>query len=318
MNASSNGTLVKASDKQVAANRANARKSTGPTSRAGKFAVARNGIGHGIYAMDPVIAGVESPRDWKRYREAMLSSLQPANGLETVLAERIALNGWRQMRTSRYETEQIRLTQEATTEVVGVRVGFEHDSAATAVEEIISLVEANQQTWQTVRLFTAADDDTILSQEDAENLLWNFCEQIGFTSEGFEHYWQELPEPLEVWTAGVIRQLVRTLAEQRGKDFDELVQAVHEKTTAKLVQSGREGNKLKHAIDDYRRENLLPDHDTLEKVMRYESHLSRLFQRDLHELQRLQAMRQGVSVAAPIAIDIDVTSGPKPGTDATE
>jgi len=46
-------------------------------------------------------------------------------------------------------------------------------------------------------------------------------------------------------------------------------------------------------------------------VMRYESHLSRIFHRDLHELQRLQALRQGLPVAAPFAIDVDVTSGPK-------
>jgi hypothetical protein len=45
--------------------------------------------------------------------------------------------------------------------------------------------------------------------------------------------------------------------------------------------------------------------------MRYEAHLSRLFHRDLHELQRLQALRQGLPVAAPLAIDVDVTSGPK-------
>jgi hypothetical protein len=42
--------------------------------------------------------------------------------------------------------------------------------------------------------------------------------------------------------------------------------------------------------------------------MRYETHLSRQFQRDLHELQRLQAMRQGQPVAAPFAIDVDVTT----------
>ena len=42
-----------------------------------------------------------------------------------------------------------------------------------------------------------------------------------------------------------------------------------------------------------------------------ESHLSRLFHRDLHGLQRLQAMRLGHPVAVPIAIEVDVTSEPK-------
>ena len=45
--------------------------------------------------------------------------------------------------------------------------------------------------------------------------------------------------------------------------------------------------------------------------MRYEAHLSRQFHRDLHELQRLQAMRLGHPVTVPMAIDVDLISGPK-------
>ena len=70
----------------------------------------------------------------------------------------------------------------------------------------------------------------------------------------------------------------------------------------------------KHAqqlLIEFQCEHLLPNTETLEKVMRYESHLSRHFHRDLHELQRLQALRLGHPVAFPIAIDVDVTSEPK-------
>lgn len=44
--------------------------------------------------------------------------------------------------------------------------------------------------------------------------------------------------------------------------------------------------------------------------MRYESHLGRQFHRDLHELERLQARRLGQSVAAPLAVDVDVVGVP--------
>ena len=57
---------------------------------------------------------------------------------------------------------------------------------------------------------------------------------------------------------------------------------------------------------EYRRKHLLPDTQTLEKVMRYESHLGRQFHRDMHELERLQARRLGQSVAAPLDVDVDV------------
>ena len=67
--------------------------------------------------------------------------------------------------------------------------------------------------------------------------------------------------------------------------------------------------RLAHArVEQYRREHLLPDTETLEKIQRYESHLGRQLHRDLHELQGLQAARLGHPVAAPVAIDVDVIS----------
>jgi hypothetical protein len=52
----------------------------------------------------------------------------------------------------------------------------------------------------------------------------------------------------------------------------------------------------------------LPPEPYLQRVQRYESHLSREFYRALHELQRIQASRlQGVGPLS-IAVDVDVAS----------
>lgn len=303
-------------DKRITANRSNAMKSTGPKSAAGKLAVAKNGIEHGIFALCPVIAEVESSRDWNRYRAAMLTSLAPVGMLETTLAERIILTAWRQRRAARYESEQMRLVQEDATRVVGAQFGLERDTAAGSVEEILSMAEVANETWQTVRTFIEADEDTALAEAQAEDLLWHVHDQLGL-KDAFDDYWQTLPEP-EAWTAGLIRQLVRALAETHGKRPDELIEAMQENATAEYIQHSRAATPVKRQLDEYRRENLLPENETLEKVMRYEAHLSRLFHRDLHELQRLQAERKGQLVAAPIAIDVDVTTGPKPGTEGNE
>jgi hypothetical protein len=51
-------------------------------------------------------------------------------------------------------------------------------------------------------------------------------------------------------------------------------------------------------------ERLLPDEKTLEKVARYEAHLTRGLYKALHELEALQARRTGG--AAPLArVDVD-------------
>lgn len=47
------------------------------------------------------------------------------------------------------------------------------------------------------------------------------------------------------------------------------------------------------------------NYDTYGKFIRYEASIERGFYRALHELQRLQAMRNGQNVPAPIAVDVD-------------
>ena len=52
------------------------------------------------------------------------------------------------------------------------------------------------------------------------------------------------------------------------------------------------------------RERLLPGVEVLEKVARYEAHLSRLLYKTMHELEALQTRRRGAS--APLArLDVD-------------
>ena len=46
-----------------------------------------------------------------------------------------------------------------------------------------------------------------------------------------------------------------------------------------------------------------------DRLRRYEAHLERVMYRALHELQRLQAVRAGQDVLAPIAVDVDVPVG---------
>jgi len=47
--------------------------------------------------------------------------------------------------------------------------------------------------------------------------------------------------------------------------------------------------------------------ELFERIMRYEANIERGIFKSLHELQRLQAIRKGEKIAAPIALDIDLT-----------
>jgi len=83
-----------------------------------------------------------------------------------------------------------------------------------------------------------------------------------------------------------------------------------EKMTSKardcVAECESEKKTLARMLDQLRRTRILPDEAQLEKVRRYEWHLERALYKAMHELQRLQAARQGQLVPAPVAVDVSV------------
>ncbi len=61
-------------------------------------------------------------------------------------------------------------------------------------------------------------------------------------------------------------------------------------------------------LEDLRRERLLPDDATLQKLMRYESHLQRQLYQARQELEALQSRRRGE--VAPLA-QLDIQGLPE-------
>jgi hypothetical protein len=103
--------------------------------------------------------------------------------------------------------------------------------------------------------------------------------------------------------------LILKLAGDHGKPSTALFEKIAQKASDEYGKAWWAAKEAKEEIREYRREHILPDDGTLDKVVRYEAHLTRQFHRDLHELQRLQAMRNGLPVAVPAAIDVDVVGG---------
>jgi len=91
-----------ASETQIAANRRNARKSTGPKSTDGKAAVARNALRHGLTA-EQVVLFDEAGTDFAAYHAELRAALDPADAVDEALVERIVLCAWRLRRACRAE-----------------------------------------------------------------------------------------------------------------------------------------------------------------------------------------------------------------------
>jgi hypothetical protein len=76
---------------------------TGPNSRRGKAVSRRNAWKHGILSIAVVLDKAEDPAEWEAHVAGMFESLQPEGHLESMLAERIAIDLWKMRRIDYFQ-----------------------------------------------------------------------------------------------------------------------------------------------------------------------------------------------------------------------
>ena len=86
-----------ATEKQIAANRLNAQKSTGPRTSEGRAAVRLNGVTHGLTAQTLVLKG-ESEDDFNAVFESLAAEYEPETPIEETLVADLAMATWRRRR----------------------------------------------------------------------------------------------------------------------------------------------------------------------------------------------------------------------------
>src|SRR4051812_23539366 len=94
---------MKNSAKRLAANRANAAKSTGPRTPEGKARSSRNARTHGFAAAAFTAVGMEDIRQLDDLRASAIHDFQPQNEQELIAVERIALAQLSLFRVARLE-----------------------------------------------------------------------------------------------------------------------------------------------------------------------------------------------------------------------
>jgi len=103
------------SDRQLAANRANALRSTGPRTPAGRARSRWNALKHGALAealIPPALEQYESRAAFDELLASLHASLAPDSPVEEMLVERIAVSYWRLARLLRTEAGSIAYNRE--------------------------------------------------------------------------------------------------------------------------------------------------------------------------------------------------------------
>ena len=94
--------------KQIKANQANSKKSTGAITTNGKLTVAGNAIKHGLFAQRLILTD-ENLDEYAQLIDGLISSLNPVGTLEQLLVEKIAVATWKQLRLTKAESASIEL-----------------------------------------------------------------------------------------------------------------------------------------------------------------------------------------------------------------
>jgi hypothetical protein len=89
---------------QIAANIANAQKSTGPKTDAGKVTSSRNRLSHGFESTNPIMPG-EDPEAFKALLADFMAEHRPGGATEQVLVEKMAVNQWLSLRAVTLQSE---------------------------------------------------------------------------------------------------------------------------------------------------------------------------------------------------------------------
>jgi len=153
------------------------------------------------------------------------------------------------------------------------------------------------ETFLTDRIFGALWRLRRLEGVENAMLCWRVCKQkierIECELRSYEH--------------SSMTELDRLLSDEKTVITDEKAHARKSRLLAQLRIDGESDDLLLGRAFDHGLET-----DAINKLARYETMLERNFYRALHELQRLQAARNGQSVAVPQAVDVNVSLSSEP------
>jgi hypothetical protein len=277
----------------------------GPATQNGKAVVRWNATRHGISSPKPVVPGLEKSEDWESHHNGIMENLSPVGHLEVTLAERVAVLSWRLHRVTRFEAETIAISQETIEDDIHDRgrflsalrhKGFE----STHPVDIRFEAKHYKQAHSALRRFPSLGPDKTLKGADASSVVRGvLMEANKAAGEEIDDEALDLPgvpedamiEELPAMKVADVRGCVETIAAHASLDPDELLKAATYEAGYQARLAAHKKEEVEQEISRKVRERILPDDKTLEKISRYEAHLSRQLYHALHELENLQKYR---------------------------
>jgi hypothetical protein len=215
---------------------------------------------------------------------------------------------------ARYEREAIAAGQESIKEHLREKFRFAvaRDPTAIHPEDAEGFLRGAHLDLELLDRLTAMPKDELLNGERAASILFGMetatsihLDELNLPGVPDETALEEI-----IWTAGLLCAALAAVASAAGHKPEEGVGIAVRHVHGQTIQLTDLAEKAKADRRRLRRERILPDTETLDKIQRYEAHLDRVLIRTLHELHRIQAARGRRAVPMPAALDVDLTIGP--------
>jgi hypothetical protein len=302
--------------KQIDANRRNAKKSTGPRTSAGRAASKMNALKHAILSREVIIHSrclQESEAEFDALHQRLWDDYNPVGAVEEMLVDQILTSHWRLRRAHKAESGEIVLSVDGGNwsrifrgPLPGIehwgnegkegKAGDLHHSMKTSVlgntimefhltEIRASVEEAGELTEYAIHAVIGA------GRPPSDTCRYKLRRDL----EKLHSRLQENPEGLEP-SALRAKQKKQALA-----GIDEMLRSVYlAKSACEMLEEAEEAAKQAAAV--------LPPPEILDKILRYETKLERQMYRAMNQLERLQRMRQGGVVPPPLSIEVSATN----------
>ncbi len=285
------------SPRKTEANKSNAQFAKGPDDTS---LTRLNALDHGILSKEMVIlhgTGQENINEFEALKSSMIRDLAPAGALEELLVDQLITFSWRWRRVIKFENAAIR------------------SRAHTPPEDLLKSLSDFSPNPDNLKLEAQGLNEVLraLETEDpiqAEPDIWvqafDVAENHGMPIEeilGLDKNWDEYDGFTKDQISKVISR-TRESNEISKPEFWELVKAAVQLRCQKINADLR----LNETAETKKLMASLPNDQSVNKIQRYEAHISRQFYKALHELQRLQAARLSGRVQVPLAVDIEVSA----------
>lgn len=312
-------------EKALEANRINAKKSTGPKFKKRTQLALPSNLKHGILASIPVLPMIENQKDWDIFVIGLKNDLKPDGTLENLLVERIATLYWRLSRMARFEQEKIARDINNVPQVVAStwrpKPGNNNQFSILDEYEPCNAGQVEKEAKIYPKVLKLVED--LFDNEQKDELDQDLAKEVAKLSgqlyiEHLNTKEREKPEkerksyelsgnymPIDLTSSKKVIRILKMNSKDCNKSYKDHLRDIYQKASKYKEFVEKDWVRMKEAIALRRFDKLNPL-DCLtgkDSVIKLEAHINKQILQNLHELQRIQGMRIGIS-RPPEAIDV--------------